>query len=326
MSKLFSDDNFSLLNDWHLVKIKMVEEMIDIVIVNWNSGSYLKNCLASILIEKNSPLLKRVIIIDNNSSDKSADDLFNEKLILITNLENRGFSKACNQGFHICKAEYVLLLNPDTVLYETTLTDCVNFMNINKDVDILGCKLIDEKGSHSPSCSRFPHPLRYFFDSTGLSLLAPKIFKPATLMTDWDHKESKQVDQVMGAFMFMKKNLFERIGYFDERFFVYLEEVDFSKRLALAGGTTFYSKDISAIHSGGGTTESVKGFRLFLNLQSRLLYSKKHFSAAGFFLVWVSTFFIEPFARIFFLLCLGKISSLKEVIEAYNLLIKKINK
>ena len=129
----------------------------------------------------------------------------------------------------------------------------------------------------------------------GLSKIAPKIFHPGVLMTDWDHKESRKVDQVMGAFMFMRNSIFEKLGYFDERFFVYYEELDFSKRLAQLGGTSFYNSDIKAIHIGGGTTNNVKTFRLFLNLSSRLQYAKKHFSFGGYSFVWFCTFFIESF-------------------------------
>jgi GT2 family glycosyltransferase len=195
-------------------------------------------------------------------------------------------------------------------------------MEQNNRVDILGVSLLDDHGKVTHSCARFPTPLRYFYDAIGLSKIAPKIFHPALLMTDWDHKESRKVDQVMGAFMFMRNSIFEKLGYFDERFFVYCEELDFSKRLAEQGGVSFFNANISAIHSGEGTTYSVKTFRLFLNLRSRLLYSKKHFSVAGYAFVCFCTFFIEPFTRNIFLLLKGNIKEIKEVFKAYLLLLK----
>ncbi len=297
--------------------------MTDIVIVNWNSGDYLYKCIQSIFNTLNESLVNKIFIIDNHSSDDSLIKInANQKIEIIKNTNNRGFSKACNQGFRLCAAHYVLLLNPDTQLHESTLQDCMSFMDDRYDIDILGCHLINDENNTSYSCARFPKPIRYFYDAMGLSKLAPSVFKPALLMTDWGHKESKKVDQVMGAFMFMRSSLFKKIGYFDERFFVYYEELDFSKRLTLSGGKSFYNYEISAIHSGEGTTSNVKSFRLYLNLQSRLQYSKKHFQFFGYCLVWLCTFCIEPFSRNIFLLLRGNIKEIKEVFNAYILLIK----
>lgn len=298
--------------------------MVDIVIVNWNSGEYLLKCVQSILQKSNEQLVKSIFVIDNHSSDNSISILpLHQKIVIIENKNNLGFSKACNQGFKLCTAPYVLLLNPDTQLFNSTLSDCISYMNGHYETQILGCQLHNDDGSVAHSCARFPTPLRYFYDAVGLSKLAPKIFTPALLMSDWDHKRSRFVDQVMGAFMFMRITLFDKLGYFDERFFVYCEELDFSKRLADQGGKTYFNANISAIHSGGGTTNSVKAYRLFLNLRSRLQYSKKHFSYFGYIAVFCCTFFIELFTRTFFLLLKGNFYEIKEVIRSYKFLISK---
>jgi GT2 family glycosyltransferase len=126
----------------------------------------------------------------------------------------------------------------------------------------------------------------------------------------------------MGAFMFMRNSVFKKIGYFDERFFVYYEELDFSKRLAQAGGVSYYNHNIKAIHSGEGTTSKIKAFRLFLSLQSRLRYAKKHFSFLGYSVVWFCTFFIEIFTRNILLALTGNFKEIKNVFSAYVLLIK----
>jgi GT2 family glycosyltransferase len=196
-------------------------------------------------------------------------------------------------------------------------------MEANPEIDILGCRLLDDAGETSPSCARFPTAVSMLIDCAGLSKIFPFIFKPAILMSDWDHKTSGYVDQVMGAFMFMRHSVFEKVGYFDEQFFVYSEELDFSKRLSDIGGKSYYNTDITAIHSGQGTTISVKAFRLFLNLQSRLLYARKHFKYSGYLLVCFGTYFIEPFSRIFFLLIKGKFSDIKSVVKGYRMLITK---
>ena len=296
--------------------------MADIVIVNWNSSGYLFKCVQFILIQNNEPYVSNIYVIDNDSSDNSIYLLRkHSKIEVIQNNQNQGFSKACNQGFRLCKAPYTLLLNPDTQLLDSTLKDCVSFMENNSNIDILGVTLLDDQGKLTYSCARFPSPLHYFFDATGLSKIAPKIFTPALLMTDWDHKSSGYVDQVMGAFMFMRTSIFQKTGYFDERFFVYYEELDFSKRLNDEGGKSYFNCDIKAIHSGEGTTHSVKAFRLSLNLESRLQYCKKHFNYTGYVFVWFCTFFIEPITRIFFLLVKLNLSEIKEIIKGYKLLI-----
>ncbi len=297
--------------------------MVDIVIVNWNSGNYLVKCINSIFTNDNQKFVRCVYVIDNNSTDESLKSVVSsKKIIFIKNKENRGFAKACNQGFKLCESSYTLLLNPDAQLLKNTLQDCIDFIEANKQIDILGCSLLDDKGQISASCSRFPTPVRFFFDSVGLSKIAPKIFTPAILMTDWDHKSSRKVDQVMGAFMFMKTAIFSKYGYFDERFFVYYEELDFSKRVADLGGITFFNCNIQAIHSGGGTTNNVKAFRLTLNLSSRLQYAKKHFSFFGYKMVVLSTFCIEPFTRIIFLVFKGKIKEINELFKGYKFLLQ----
>ena len=298
--------------------------MLDIIIVNWNSGGYLLKCVQSILQNSNEQIVKSIWIIDNHSSDNSISVLpSHPKIVIVENKVNLGFSKACNQGFKLCTSSYVLLLNPDVQLFGSTLSDCISYMDDHYEIDIMGCQLHNDDGSVAHSCARFPTPLRYFYDTIGLSKMAPKIFTPALLMSDWDHKTSRFVDQVMGAFMFMRFSVFEKLGYFDERFFVYCEELDFSKRLADQGGKSYFNANISAIHSGGGTTNSVKAYRLFLNLRSRLQYSKKHFSYFGYVAVSCCTFFIEPLTRIFFLLLKRNADEIKEVVKGYKLLLLK---
>ncbi len=297
--------------------------MLDIVIVNWNSGGYLKKCINSIFTRvNNEKLIGTVFIIDNNSSDTSLETFISyNKMVIVKNTENQGFSKACNQGFKLCTSPYVLLLNPDAQLLEDTLQNSIDLMQKRNDIDILGCQLIDDEGKVTVSCSRFPTPKGIFFDSLGLSKIAPSIFKPGLLMTDFNHKQNQFVDQVMGAFMFMRRSIFEKAGYFDEQFFVYFEEVDFSKRISQLGGKSYFNAHIKAIHSGGGTTNSVKAFRLFLYLRSRLQYSRKHFNSTGYYSVWFCTFFIEPVTRPLFLLLKGKTEEITEIYKGYKLLL-----
>ncbi len=296
--------------------------MVEIIIINWNSGNMLQQCVQSILLPANEALLKTIFIIDNHSADNSIALLpLHPKIKIIQNNENRGFAKACNQGFALATAPFVLLLNPDTRLFDNTLSDCWTFMQSRPDVDIAGCQLLNDDGSTAISCARFPTVLHMCYDSIGLAKIAPRIFTPSNLMTDWNHSESRFVDQVMGAFMFIRKEVFQKVGYFDERFFVYFEELDFSKRLAELGGKSYYTHSAKAYHVGGGTTHRVKAFRLYLNLKSRLQYAKKHFSFLGYMLVAFCTFFIEPFSRSLFLMIKGDFIGIGQLLQAYKKLV-----
>jgi GT2 family glycosyltransferase len=295
--------------------------MIDIVIVNWNSHDFLRKCVESIFKSNQSDLISDVIIIDNNSTDDSLQLLpVNAKIKVVKNAENVGFARACNQGFKLSKSNYILLLNPDAVLLDNTISESFDYMETHNSIDVLGCQLLNESNQITPTCARFPKPINFVYHSLGLSKISPRLFHPPTLMTDWNHQESRFVDQVMGAYMFMRNTVFEKAGYFDERFFVYFEELDFSLSLKKAGGKSFYHSRIQAIHTGMGTTESVKAFRLFLSLSSRLKYAKKHFSMLGYLTVVFFTFTVEFLMRFLQLAIKGNLRETKNLVKGYWML------
>lgn len=298
---------------------------VSIVIVNWNAGKLLNECVESIL-KYGVENVNEIVIIDNFSSDDSISSLkikpkIKPKIKLIENTENLGFAKACNIGFKSSKSEFVLLLNPDTQIKKDTLLLCTKFLSERPDVDILGCRHVDEEGKTRVSCARFPTVKSFFNDILGLSKVFPKFFHPATLMTDWDHSTSREVDQVIGAFMFMKRSIFERYGFFDERFFVYYEELDYCLRTKKAGGKVFYNADITIYHKGCGTTSNFKAFALFLSLRSRLKYIKKHFSYIEFLLISTATLTLEFLWRSGLAFFKGGVQGLKETFKGYKMLI-----
>ncbi|OBQ41537.1 MAG: hypothetical protein AN484_20735 [Aphanizomenon flos-aquae WA102] len=297
---------------------------IDIVIVNWNSQDYLRDCILSMSqIPKNINF--SVIIVDNNSTDTSLENIentnINLSLTILKNNRNLGFAKACNQGATVNKSEYLLFLNPDTRLCHNSIQEAIEFLANpdNSDIGICGVQLLNNGGSISHSCSRFPSPKCTLATIFGLQYLFPKTF-PKQLMLEWDHCNSRTVDQVMGAFFLIRRSLFEELEGFDERFFVYFEEVDLSWRAKLKGWNSYYLSDAQVYHKGGGTTENIRGISLFYYLRSRILYGYKHF---GFFtatILLTCTLIIEPCSRIIQSL---KIKSKKEflgVVQAYGYL------
>ena len=275
---------------------------LDIVIVNWNSGNFLKNCLKS-LDQYGIDEILQVVVIDNNSSDNSIQSLeeYGLKLQIVKNISNIGFGAACNQGAALCSAPYILFLNPDTEIFENSLLIPLNFINdkSNGNIGITGVRLVDRDGNYSTSCARFPSAKRYFFRVLGLTTFFPKYFQ-YTIMTNLESPDSGIVDQINGAFFLIRHDLFKKLNGFDERFFVYMDEVDLSYRSKLMGFESYFISEAIAFHQGGGSSDQIKAKRVFYSLRSRLQFFNKHHGFSVNFIMWVEVFLLEFFSRIVF--------------------------
>lgn len=292
---------------------------VTIVVVNWNSGELLKDCVRSVG-EIGGDLVHKIIVVDNNSTDGSADFLksfCNVRLVLLG--ENLGFGKACNLGAQYAESDYLLFLNPDAALHSTTLRKAVDYMQdpLNAKVAICGVQLLDEFGHVARSCARFPSPIGFLAHAIGLDRFFPRL---GHVMAEWDHDKNREVDQVIGAFFLVRRSTFESLSGFDERFFVYFEEVDFSYRARQIGCASTYLADVQAFHAGGGTSNQVRARRLFYSLRSRLLYAFKHFSWLGAAAVLLATLFVEPLSRSALALLRRSWSGFKETWAAYRML------
>jgi len=275
---------------------------LDIIIVNWNTGQQLRDCLDSICAAGQDGLhLGRIVVVDNASSDGSADELDDvlPPVTVIRNSENAGFAAACNQGAAGSRDDYILFLNPDARLYQNSLSVPVTFMEkaANQRVGICGIQLVDDQGRVSRNCARFPTPSIIISSMLGLDIFLPRWFS-SHFMKEWDHGSNREVDQVMGAFFLVRRKVFEAFGGFDERFFVYFEDVDFSFRARKAGWQSMYLCEAQAFHRGAGSSEQVKAKRLFYVLRSRLLYGYKHFGYLPATGLLLATILVEPVARL----------------------------
>lgn len=302
--------------------------VVDIIIVNWNAGSLLRDCVRSIGEARQVGFeFGQVVIVDNGSADESLDGLASPTLPLkiICNTENKGFAAACNQGAQGSRADYLLFLNPDTRLFSDSLSVPLAFMESgqNQSVGICGIQLIDEHEEISRSCARFPTPSMFYSKIFGLDRLFPEFFK-SHFMEEWGHDENREVDHVIGAFFLLRRRLFEQLNGFDERFFVYLEDLDFSLRAKESGWASYYLADARAYHKGGGTSEQVKARRLFYSLRSRILYGYKHFTLTQATLLLLSTLCFEPFTRLLFNLFQGAFKSASETISGYLMLYRAL--
>ena len=299
---------------------------LSIIIVNWNSGQQLADCVVSILQSKQECfVLGSLVIVDNASTDNSLGLLpQDDRICIIRNSVNYGFGSACNIGAKsVCEDELLLFLNPDTILNANTLEYVARFFVKNAEImkfGIVGVKLVYENGKIQHSCSRFPSLASEFFDRTGMSkLFTSKSFH----MNEFTHMYSRSVDQVMGAFFLTTNKLFNMLGGFDEQFFVYYEEVDFSYRAKQLGYNSYFLADVSAMHVGGGCSQQVKAHRLFYSLNSRLIYTKKHFSTIEHLLVCGLTLIVEPFTRVIFSLLKQDFRGIKGTLSGYKMLYKK---
>lgn len=264
----------------------MAIESLSIIIVNWNAGRQLLGCISSIQAY-GTPYVTQVVVVDNGSTDDSISliyDIPNVRVILAG--ANLGFSKACNLGAQHAGSEFLLFLNPDAAIYEDTIPIALAFMRRpeNSKVGICGVRLLDEYGATGTSAARFPTLGVLVGKNFALNRFLPRLF-PAHLITADELPETTVVDQVIGAFFLIRKYVFDACEGFDERFFMYFEEVDLSLRARQLGYSSYFLSKATAYHKGGGCSESVKAARLFYSLRSRVIYAKKHYSAVSYVLL-----------------------------------------
>jgi len=273
---------------------------VHVVIVNWNSGAQLRECLQSFAAVADDDVAARVTVIDNASTDGSSEGLeASMPLAVVRNADNRGFGAACNQGAAGSEADFLLFLNPDTRLMPGSFAEPVRYLRAreNETVGIGGIQLVDADGRVARNTARAPTAWSMVGNSVGLDRLAPRLFPPH-FVTEWAHDQTRTVDQVMGAFFLVRRSLFEALGGFDERFFVYYEDLDFSVRARAQGWRSVYLSTAQAFHRGQGTTEGATARRTFYFCRSRILYARKHFGALGALAVTLATLALEPLARL----------------------------
>ena len=198
-------------------------------------------------------------MVDNNSVDGSVS-LVKEKfpeVIIIENKDNFGFSYANNQAIKLAEGEYILLLNPDTVVEEQTFEKVIGFMDNTPDAGGLGVKMIDGKGNFLAESKRgLPSPWVAFYRIFGISRLFPKSKRFGKYHLSYlDETQIHSVDVLAGAFMLVRKSVFDKIGLLDETFFMYGEDIDLSYRITLAGYKNYYFPETTIIHYKGESTK-----------------------------------------------------------------------
>ena len=264
---------------------------LSVIIVNYNVRYFLEQCLHSVM-KASAGLPTEIFVVDNHSVDGSVG-MVREKfpeVILKVNTVNKGFSKANNQAISKAKGEYILLLNPDTVVEEDTFRKVVEFMDTHPDAGGLGVKMIDGKGNFLPESKRgFPSPWVAFYKIFGLSKMFPKSRRFGQYHLSYlPENETNQVDVLAGAFMLLRSSVLRKTGLLDEDFFMYGEDIDLSYRIVQAGYHNYYFPGTTIIHYKGESTKkgSINYVRMFYT--AMLIFAGKHFSkgrALGFSLL-----------------------------------------
>ncbi|UVI40878.1 glycosyltransferase family 2 protein [Qipengyuania spongiae] len=300
-------------------------EAVDIVIVNWNAGPLLAACLRSIA-SSNTHRISSIVVIDNASSDGSADiNCVDLPLEIVKSEVNLGFGRACNLGAEQGNARYLLFLNPDTEVGPSTITTAVEFLDRpeHSDIGVLGIRLEDRDGTIQRHCARFPSWRTMVGEALGLSHFFPEQFPPV-IMREFDHRTERDVDHVIGAFYCMRRDLFERVGGFDPTYFVYFEDLDLSHRIAQTGARIHYEPHITAYHKGGGTSDQIKARRLCYALAGRLTYADKHFSRLARAAVYAAILLVEPLVRTVRALISSSRQELCETWQGFGMLYKSL--
>ncbi len=253
---------------------------LSVIIVNYNVKYFLEQALLSVR-KASAKVATEVFVVDNNSVDDSVQ-MVREKfpeVHLIANQDNPGFSIANNQAIRISKGEYVLLLNPDTVVEEDTFEKCVQFMDDHPQAGGLGVKMIDGSGAFLPESKRgFPAPMVAFYKTFGFSKLFPKSKTFNHYHLGYlDENENHEVEVLAGAFMMLRRSVLDEIGLLDETFFMYGEDIDLSYRIVQAGYKNYYLADTTIIHYKGESTKkgSLNYVRTFYN--AMIIFARKHF-------------------------------------------------
>lgn len=232
----------------------MAGKKISVIVVTWNSEDYIANCLESIYRET-AEWDREIFVVDNASADRTAETVQTKfpDTILERNQKNLGFAAANNQALVKSAGDYVLLINPDTVITPGALAKMTAVLEQNPEVGMVGPMILNDDGSIQYTCARrLPSLLTEVWWLTGLDqrFKNSRIFG-RYLMSDWDHRDSRLVEQISGACMLIRRETLQRSGPLDARFFFMYEDVEFCRRVGLQGYKIYYLAEALIKHSEG---------------------------------------------------------------------------
>ena len=256
----------------------MVE--ISIIIVTYNNENTIQECINSILDKDFKDI--EIIIVDNSENNKtinSIKSIKSDKIFIIKSEENLGFAKGCNLGAKNAKGKYLLFLNPDTIFINNVCVLLKNFLDKNNKCAIVGPQIINPFNKDiEKTCRNLPNFLTLILQSFGLDR-----FSGYYILNHFSHNETKQVEQVIGACLFINRKIFNELNGFDERFFIYFEEVDLCKRALESGYKIYFYPQAKILHLSGSSCENINVIKKMIIQfrKSRKIYFEKHFGLFG---------------------------------------------
>jgi len=263
---------------------------LSIIIVNWKVKDLLEKCLRSIFLQTKN-ISFEVFVVDNNSGDGSVE-MVREKfpqVNLTSSADNLGFAKGNNLAIKKSRGRYILLLNPDTEILDNALEKMVRFMDTYPECGIAGCKLLNPDLTLQPSVRAFPDFASQIFILLKIHHLFPHtktMYK--YLVQNFDYEKTQEVDQVMGAFMMIRREVINKIGILDENFWIWFEEVDFCKRAKAVGFKILYTPEAKIIHHYGQSFKQAMGVKKQKDFNRSLsYYFKKHGTKGEWFLIQI---------------------------------------
>ena len=231
---------------------------IAVIIVNWNAREDLRRCLESLYADPKPSVTFEAWVVDNASGDGSAEMVASEfpQVRLVVNADNAGFSKANNQAIARTDSRYVFLLNSDAFIHPGALDQLAGYADAHPQAGVVGPKVLNSDGSLQFSCRRFPSLGAGFFRNTYLGRLFPhNKFASDYLMNNFDHAHDLAVDWVSGCAMLIRRDLLEKVGTLDERFYMYCEDVDLCQRAWEGGWEVVYAPQPVVTHAIGRSSD-----------------------------------------------------------------------
>ncbi len=279
---------------------------LSIIILAFRNKEKLRATIAAIL-ESKTQRSYEVIVVDNDSQDGTAEMVEQEfsKVKLIRN-QNNGFAKGNNIGLRASYGKVILFLNPDTAVQPNVLEECFAKIESDKTIGFLSCRLIKEDGSLDVAARRsFPNPVNSFARLVHLDKFFPKVLGSYNMLATPEDQE-QEVDSVVGAFMMVRRDVIEKIGNWDEDFFMYGEDIEYCYRAKQAGYRNIYFPRVTTVHYKGQSSKKTPYFALYHFHKSMWVFYRKHYlKIYPFFINWLV--YLAIWARFYILVLINKL-------------------
>lgn len=272
--------------------------MVSVIVVSWNSEEYIEACITALVrTAKETPL--QIILIDNASKDDTVrivEEKFSH-IQVVKNSYNVGLSQAINKGAKLATGKYIMLLNPDVILMEDTIHKLYQFMEAREDIGACGPQFLWPNGKIQRSCRELPTFKNLFLEFSGIG----RITKCSSWkMWYFNHKETREVEQPIGSCLMVRKELFDTLGGMDERYPIFMNDVNLCYRIKEAGHKLYFVADTNVLHYLGGSTRKVKRKMILAEHHSMYRYLRDHSNNRFLLTLYALLLLTSAFYRVLF--------------------------